>query len=344
MAALSWLEDEPPLARGAAREIRRLLRRAGRAPVVLGVLASTATLGVAALVALKTPSYTATVTLALLPEAMVGDDEEPPSAAALRSYVEDVAFARERVAAVMDRHFAPRPGRTPATLVDDVRDFQDALKTEITRTDFAGASALLEAEPSTRLSLSFTAADPDVAHAIATELAALITGAEAVRQRAQAAAEARGARVASEKARRRWERATVEARRLTPRRTSINLDAEDIPRPPATARRELKLASEAARAASQRLVEADVAAARASHTARFQLLDPGRVPARAGSAWRRFFSTALAAAPLLLIASALLIGAYDPRLTSAEDLADAHVPVVVLATVSGLPRPLAEVS
>jgi hypothetical protein len=311
---------------------------------VLGVLASTATLGVAALAALKTPSYTATVTLALLPEAMVGEEEEPTSAAALRSYVEDVAFARERVAEVMDRHFPPRPGRTSATLVDEVRDFQDALKTEITRTDFAGASALLEAEPPTRLSLSFTAGDPELAHAIATELAALITGADAVRARAQAAAEARAARVASEKARRRWERATVEARRLTPRARTLNIDPEDVPRPPAAARRELNLASEAARAASQRLAEAELATARATHTVRFQLLDPGRAPPRAASAWRRFWNTALVAAPLLFIASALLIGAYDPRLTSAEDLADAGLPLVVLATVPGLPRPLAEVS
>jgi hypothetical protein len=342
MAVKSWLEDEPPLGRGAARELRRLLRRARCSPALVGGLALIAALAAGGL-ALKTPSYTATVTLALLPEALGGDDEEPASAAALRSYVEDVAFSRERVAAVMDRHFPPRPGRTAAALVDDVRDFQEALQTEVSRTETIGAGAPLETEPPTRLTLSFTAADPELAHAIATELAALITSAESGRARAQAAADARAARAASEKARRRWERATVEARRLTPR-ARFDLDPAEIPRPPEAARRELTLAGESARAASARLGEAELAVAHASHTMRFQLLDPGRVPRRAAAPWQRFLAAALGGAPILLLACALLVGAYDPRLATAEDLAETGLPLAVLATVRGLPRTAPEVS
>jgi hypothetical protein len=231
------------------------------------------------------------------------------SEAEILAQVEDLAFTKERLLALMRKH----PANFPKAFNDQslaLDDFHDRMKVEVSEDDFIEDRQPTDPRRSARVTVSFKAPEPQLAWSVANELKALLadSGLERQRDRARSAAEA----------------ATMAVRRA-------ELDVSAALRDTLPGVRDKRL--EAARARLQLAQQDQAEAALASRATnerlalRFETIDPGRRPSLID---RRTlilgtFTTALFLGLLIL---ALVAGAYDPRVLDAEDLAALGAPLL----------------
>jgi hypothetical protein len=149
--------------------------------------------------------------------------------------------------------------------------------------------------------LSFTAAAPEDAWRITHALVDLLIDSTLARQRAALLREQAGAESAVDRAEQHSGDQT-----LADRRSSLG-----------------RLKTTDARAADVRL---GLRAAEEQQALRFELVDPGRVPAKATRAV--LFRDAAVTFVMALLAACLLAGAFDPRIIDAADISGAGVAVL----------------
>jgi hypothetical protein len=185
---MSWIGDEPG-GREWVGEVWRLLRRAGRRPLLTLAFALLATALLLALQLRRPPTFAARAEL-LMRENALATSRQRVSRADLRSFIENVAFTSARLQEVMDLHglFVGEAKRSPVLALTEMRK---SIEVEILQDYFA--EYRLERTPlrSVRIAITFTGDDPDQAMLVARDLGRLVTRAEMGRHAERAMREAR---------------------------------------------------------------------------------------------------------------------------------------------------------
>jgi hypothetical protein len=224
----------------------------------------------------------------------------------LRAHLNQLAFSNARLLALMGRH--PKlfgdVTRDPTSALDDLRGQLDVF---ITDSDFIEERLPGDPPRSARVEITYRGATPEVTWSVAHELAELAIS--STLEREQAALE--GAATATSAA---LHHARGEDDAPAP-------EGEAVPAGPRPA-----IVAEQLRAASSQVTAADLArrAAEGQQALQFEIVDPGRVPAPMTRGMR--VVAGLAALLVALAISALLAGAFDPRVLDTVDLRALAVP------------------
>lgn len=252
------------------------------------------------------PKYTATVVLRVTQGAMRTTDEL--SEGALHNRVTQLTFTRPRLTELVKGHPTDFPGaeKDPDGAYDEIRE---QMSVEILETDLIQEDPDSDPPRSARISLSFTSSKPEVAWNVAHELADLLIDSALARQRAALMREQAGAASAVE---------------------SAQLSSGDSTLPGDAVLDRLKAAE--AKAANARL---DLRAAQEQQSIRFEMVDPGRIPARVTRA--SLIGQSIATLVIALVAAALLAGAFDPRVIDGGDIGP--LGLALLGRLPGLPDP-----
>jgi hypothetical protein len=314
VASPGWFDAETSLGTASWTTLARLARRAR----VSSPLWLAAALIVSAALTLwrarVPPSYDVTVVLRVS-DGGVQSTGANLGAGALRAHVNDLAFTSARLLELTHRF--PKVFRDvdkdPEAAVTGIRE---QLTIAITENDFIEERAPSDPPRTARITLAYRSSDPEIAWTIAHELGNLLAGSTLASQRAVLQAEEAAAAAA-------LRRASADMSALAAR----SLPHGD-PR--------LSAARDRREDAEETLAEARIAsrAAEEHQTLRFDVVDPGRVPARidkARSAVTTMVSTFLIAAMIAW----LLAGAFDPRILDGEDLSG--LGISLLGPVPALP-------
>lgn len=245
------------------------------------------------------PIYTVTAVLRVT-QGSVRTAADELAQGALREHIEVLTFTRPRLIELMLRH----PHEFPGVSQDPDGAFENLQKRialEIVGDDIIRQQADDAPRRSARISLGFMGSKPQEAWAVTHELADLLIDSALARQRAALLREQAGAEEAVDRA-------------------AQHADDTAVSRSEAV---HIRLHT-----ADERAVQARLAAraAEQGQTLRFELVDPGRMPAVVGkrAIVIGFFPTFAA----LLVAAALLAGAFDPRVLGGPDLQALRIPLL----------------
>ena len=317
---MGWIGDEPA-GRESVGELLRLLRRAGRCPLLTLAMALLAAALVFALQLRRPPVFVARAEL-LVRENALSTDRTRLSRADLRSFVENVAFTSSQLQEVMDRHglFRAEAARSSVLALAEMRK---SLEVDILQ-DYLGEDRL-ERMPSrsARIAITFSAEGPEQAMVVVRDLGLLVARAELGRHAERARQQAAVASAAAAEAR-------AEASRTQGELAVMQTAAAVAPAKISSAQR-VKIAFLRAWLAKlegrrseleQEHVRLDLTAAAEEkqtgtrvHLASLQAETEG--PHDDGQ-WLRRRAAVGGAAGLAL--ALLLVGAFDPRLYDADDI------------------------
>jgi hypothetical protein len=219
---------------------------------------------------------------------------------ALHAHVKDLTFTRSRLLKLMKRlpREFPAAANDPDAAFEEMRELIDVAVDE---SDVIGENSDLDPPRSARISISFTASRPDVAWQVTHELVDLLIDSALARQRAALLRDQAGA-----------ESAVQRAEAHAGDTATLGLEAVHA-----------RLHTVDSRAASARLA---ARAAEQGQALRFELVDPGRVPAAAGKgSLLLIFAVVFVIA---LIGAGVLAGAFDPRVIGATDLQALRIPLL----------------
>jgi len=314
----NWFAAEPALGTTALATLRRLFRR-GRASwlplVVVAVVAS----AVRAVVTVRMPpSREATVVLRVS-EGPQPTQEVPLGVAALRGYVNNLAFTSPNLLAIMKKHGKGAFSKVESDPPFAVQSFRERIELDVADNDFVQERAANDPPRTVRLDITFKAASPQLAWEVAQDLAELVTGSTRSREKNSLERERLAATAAVKEATAHLEREQQVAGNAPDSRP--RLDA---------ARERLMTAQRNEVATLLALAAADV-----QQLLRFDLVDRGRVP----EAVNPVTEAALAIVSTLLIVMVvgwLVVGAFDPRVLDEEDLN--VLGVAPLGRLPALPR------
>jgi hypothetical protein len=226
----------------------------------------------------------------------------------LRAYVNDLAFTKARLIALMSAHprAFPRAATDPSFAV---QTFRENMTLEIAENDFVEEHQRDDPPGSARLLISYSGSDPELTWQIAQELAALVAESTLAGQRAALDADLLFAR--------------AEANAASDAVTELEREGGGGPNL-ALAQARQRLLS-----AQQRAEEANIAlrALAQRQVLRFEIVDKGRVPQRP-SPVRVGVKTFVVTAFLSLLGGCLLAGAFDPRVLDEADVADIGMPIL----------------
>jgi hypothetical protein len=315
-AGPTWFDDEAPLRTTGRITTRRLIHRAVRSWRVWLVVVLVASAAYSWRRATSPGRYEATVVMRVS-EGAVASTGLQLAIGALRAYVNDMAFTTSHLSGVMSKHKAS----FPMLAVDEasaIDAFRQRMGVAISQNDFIEDRVPGDPPRSARLAVSFEASDPELAWAVAHELADLIVGAAMGGER--------------DALRREREAAALEvAKDDVDLQTIVHQGA-----PPLSAR--VEGARGRLAGAQQREAAAELAlhALDEQQVLRFEVIDPGRAPQRhdpVSTGVSSFVWTTLA----LSAAALLFAGAYDPRILDGADLPP--LGVAVLGQLPALPLP-----
>jgi hypothetical protein len=302
-----WFEEEPPLGTVGRATAMRLARRS-RASWPLWVTSAVLLSGALTFVrSRRPPSYEVTMVLRVVEGEMVAETRAM-TFGDLNAQVEDLAFTNDRLISLMRRHVAS----FPEVVVDPtaaLADLRERMKVTFAENDFIEERQRTDPRRSARIALEFRAADPDLAWTVTHELSELLADSGLERQRQEARREQQAASEAAKGA----------ALDLTLAQRSSTGPGD---RRVEGARDRLVQAQEREAAAN---LGGRVLAERLA--LRFDVVEPGRVPARINlkeALVISFVSTLL----WTLMAGWMLAGAFDPRILDVEDLAALGTPVL----------------
>lgn len=219
---------------------------------------------------------------------------------ALRGYIDGVAFTAANLTALVQRHPREFPdlNRDPVATLALLHDNMTVLLADNEFLDERGPG---DPPRAANIIIEYRATDPDAAWDIAHELSSLLVGSTVAGQKADLEREAAGTAVA-------LQRSQSELTQLL--RGAGPSDAKAI----AAARERWRMAQEADVAAQLAL-----RAVAERQTLRLNVVSPGRKPERVDRTTTLVtgFVTMLL---VMLLLTALLAGAFDPRVLEAEDL------------------------
>lgn len=324
-ASPTWLDEEPPLLRTATHELGRLWHRTSlRRGVIVIVTVLVAAAG-AAFTARPSSVATAEVTLRIAEGGVVG--EVPLSARELRSQILDVAFSASRLVGLMRRLGVETAAldRDPQAAVVSLRE---GISLKIWRQIYLAGGI----ERPTRVTIGFESGDRRQVLPMVRGLAALLVDSESKQRRADLEARAATAAAAARQA-------TAEADQARRLEASRPRPEAAFGAPAAGARSVVPAAETRLREAQTAAVAADLRlrAARDAKELRFEVVDDGRDPPPLPSFTSVMTRNAVVATALTWPVWMLLFGAFDPRLTGADDAA--AMGLGVLGAIPGLPGP-----
>jgi hypothetical protein len=321
---MGWVEDEPT-GREWVAEGLRLLRRAGRRPALTLAFAL---LAAALLFAgqLRRPQVFAARAELLVRENSLSTDRTRLSRADLRSFVENVALTSSRLTELMARHglFRSEAARSPVLALAEMRRRIDI---DIVQDYFA--EDRLERTPlrSARIVITFGGDEPEQAMVVVRDLGLLVAQAETSRHGDQARqqaglASAAAAQTRQEATRTQAELAAMEVAKVSAR-SSIGQQVKVAFLRAWLAkleRQQSDLEQEHTRLDLVAAAEEKQAGSRV-HLASLQSEAEGP---RNDAQWLR--RKAATAGALGLVLALLLVGAFDPRLYTADDIRRAGSP------------------
>ena len=315
----AWLDQEPRL-RQSLHEVVRLLRRArGRVALVI-VAALLVAAGVFATLSRRAPRFVAQVTFRLV-EASTEALGRPPTPGELREHVLDGVFVKPRVLRLIRAHglYPSKARHHPSWAYQQMR--RD-LEVDVHHNTFLTVGSGEEVPRSARLTVRYTAQDPDLALGVAKDLARMIREHERDRrrhlsmaateglQRQRSRALARLTRIEAEQARK-----TLEASRADPvargwLQVDINRRQGEIS---ALRRRLAELSKVVARARTRGAMEQQGLGITFEEVD-WRLFKPRLSPTALAAI------AAAAAFPCAFLVLGLLVGAADPRVYDLEDV------------------------
>jgi hypothetical protein len=296
----SWAAGETPLWRGSLKQMGRLGRRARASWPIWVLLALVGSVAVTVLRVRRPPVYAVNVVLRLV-EGAVTPSGAQLSDGALRAQVRDLALSSARLTELMRRHVAAFPQVTtdPTAAVEGIRG---SIEMAISDDDFIEDRGPGDPPRQARLTVTFRSLDPELAFAMAHEIADVLVGSAIDRERQEAEREQAAAALVQQQM-------TAELGRA-----AIDPDPDSAFRRAETAR--ARLAQANTRGAAAALT---ARALKERQALRFDIADPGRVPSRQDPrlAWVTSFPITLL---LWVLVAGLLAGAFDPRVIVYDDL------------------------
>ena len=304
-AAASWWDLEPSLVHLAWDTTERLLRRARASSAVwIGVV-----LAIAAALTVQRyrhpPPCITTIVLSLT-EGLQSPAGEAIPTGALRSQIFDIAFSRKHMLAIARRYpkVYPKVDREPVEVADDMLE---ALSVDIANNDFVDNREPNDPPRSVKITLTFSAADPDVSWKIANDLTNLLVDTQVDRQRRAVQNEATASDQAHQLGIQDLKAASSESHEAT-----VVGSAKD------------RLSQSLKRAIIAELALRTIDENQGIHA---ELVDPGHPPRKVqGLAYA--IEPVLLGLPVLLFVAALLAGALDPRVLDAAELRSLGVPLL----------------
>ena len=309
---MGWIGDEPA-GRESVGELLRLLRRAGRCPLLTLAMALLAAALVFAVQLRRPPVFVARAEL-LVRENALSTDRALLSRDDLRSFVENVVLTSSRLIEVMDRHglFRAAAARSRVLALAEMRE---SIGVEILQDYFAEDRLEHGPKRTARIVITFQSHEPEEAMVVVQELGLLVTQAELGRHAERARGQADFAGAAAAEARKQAVRTQAELAvmesaspsasqkvkvaflrswlaKLEARRSQLDREYEQL---------ELAAAAEEKQAGTR------------VHLASLQAETGG--PRNSGHWVRRKAAIAGAAG---LVLAVLLVGAFDPRLYDAD--------------------------
>lgn len=324
MAREQWISEEPR----AVPVVRRLLERAlRRRALVLGISAVAAGAWVA-LRAVRPPSYEATLYYRLSEGDLTDPKNAPRPPRAIRQYISNVALSRSQVEVIMKKYGVSRArlARDPVAAIDD---FREDIRIEVSRNYFLYDRQPGDAPRSAVVTISFSGADAERTRAILREIGDAISREQAEQRstRLERAHQVLGAEL---------DLAHDRVQSLHRRIEGLQMDALRADRQAATGIRaqiaalqaEASGAANHAAALEKRTAAVAFAAAAEGHQLglNLQLVDESLVataPPLTVGQLVRFAVLVLAVALALTVP---LVGAFDDRLYTPEDLAARGLP------------------
>ena len=300
----TWAASEPNVGTAIARATKRLLVRSrGSWPIwvtAVGILC----VGIVAWRLRNPPPY-ATKLVLRIAEGAANGSGEAQSSAAIRAFVLNVAFSRERVSKIAGRHIGSGTGRKSDT-AEDVAEILDATTIAITENDFVEDRSPTDPPRSVRIHLTFRWSDADVCWTVANELAGLLVDSE--RGRRSRAIE-KGEALAG---------VLGEASPPHPEGGGLDESSPSVMNV-ASGSRSVRAGVDSVLRESAR-AWLDQRSLQGNQSLRFEIVDFGRHPADQVQRPSALFGAVLSLFPVFLFAAALLAGAFDPRVLDVEDL------------------------
>jgi len=328
MAEPSWLDAEPG-ARVLGQELVRLIRRAACRPIWTIGLAFLLAAGFSVRRALRKPGFRATVTLRVS-EGDLDPNTAPKAQAELRDYVSGAILSTPTLIEIIQRHHLAKPEKLAADPQLWVDSFRDDIGIDVYRNYFMDDPYGREGGRSARIAISYLSPDPEVSLDVARDLAQTVVSYETAARTAAAETALNGSQAAVEEEQDGLRRRQQELARLDG--TAL---AGPTPGLRATAQVEADALRKTMPAAEQRVAQAEKAHAELELRLglearqmglRFEVVDashdrPSRTP-RVVTALVIFVVTF----PVLCFITALLVGAFDDRLHSLEDVRQLELP------------------
>jgi hypothetical protein len=333
---MSWIGDEPG-GREWVGEVWRLLRRAGRRPLLSLAFALLASALLMALQLRRPPTFSVRAEL-LMRENALAASRQTLSRADLRSFVENVAFTSARLQEVMDLHglFVGEAKRSPVLALTEMRK---SIEVEILQDYFA--EYRLERTPlrSVRIAITFKGDSPEQAMLVARDLGRLVTRAEMGRHAERAKREARladaaVAQIHSEIDQNQTQLVALEAKRVAAPKDVAPADRVRVVflRAALTQLERRRSELEQQKAALDLSVAAE--AKQAGTRVHLAGLEAESGTVRDDGKWLRRKLTIAGAAGLAL--SLLLVGAFNPRIYDRDDIRRAGA--LAVGTLHGLAK------
>jgi hypothetical protein len=320
---VTWLDEEPRLTSVAKKQVRRLAGRALRRPAVMTIVALVISAGLFALQSRRPTLHTRGVRL-LITEGAFASDGRPRPRGELLGFIDRAVFTTSHLGEIVTKHDLVRKlrARTLGRAIDRLREGIDVGIWQ----DFFAENREGSAPPRTvRVTIDFSAPDPETALAVARDLGQLVAETQTQREADAAAELVKKKRILADSAAARANAMHEELERM-------KLDA--LERPDGNAyvglqrMRDAVYAADAASAAiAGALLDAQLrerSVRRVGHLV--QVIDPGTPLWQTMSRAERLTGQAAVSLGVGVLLAVFVVGALDPAIRDDQDLRRVSMP------------------
>lgn len=331
--ATDWYESEKAR-HSLKRELQRLKRRARSRPALLLALALGMTLAVLWYKERSKPPYRAYVSIRVTEGNLLREDS-PLAGHDLDEYLKSVALSNQQISEILDEHDLYELERARGEIFA-IATLRDNMKLSIFSNYFAVRRSYSDAPRSARISIRFQDKDPELAFAVAQDLATKMVENEQRRRNASAERLHQIAELA-------YRRAQTEALELKSRLTRKRLELDEAEKKKATGDEIAALRVEVGRLAAlteraldmlsktegqRSSINFALAADAADLGLRFEIVDKRPPIPRDPVSPFALGMWGLAIFVIVLPLSAIAVGAFDSRLHEGEDIERLGLPLV----------------
>lgn len=316
-SSATWLDSEPGLPSIAYRQVRRMIRRSRRRPVLSLGLALVIALGVFAVQARKRQMFEAEVGL-LIGEGAFAADGRPRPRGELRSFITQTILADASLDALIKKHDLVKKLRVVSPEAAKTR-LRNSVEVDTWHNYFDGYRRDLDPPRSARGAIVVSAPDPALASALVRDMAQIVADTQIEQAAGFGNARVEGLRLLAETA-------AGRAVELEKQFIRARAEAADVQDPVATSvLQQLSTVVQAAQA-SARQAEAALVDAQLRARATRKLGDLVHVVERGASYWSSISPSARLARQIILslilagLVTVLFIGVFDPSILDEDDI------------------------